>query len=65
MVQGVGEKKVKWAREFSCPHCGFQILIETGKIIEKPGIKAQFREYTDIKKSDQTKLESEKTDSDN
>lgn len=62
MVKGVGEKKVKFAAEISCPHCGFMISIETGKIIRKPSQKAEYEEYTDIKKSDQSKVASESGD---
>lgn len=61
-VKGVGEKKVKFASEFACPHCGFLVSVETGKIIKKQGIKPEYEEYMDIKKSEQTKLESETED---
>jgi len=63
MVKGVGEKKVKFAKEFPCLHCGFLISLEMGRMILKPGTKATVEEYIDIKKSDQTKLESETSDS--
>ena len=62
MVKGVGEKKVKFASEFPCPHCGFMISVETGKIIKTPGVKPEYEEYMDVKKSEQTKLESETED---
>lgn len=58
MVKGIGEKKVKFAAEIPCPHCGFMISIETGKIIRKPSQPAEYEEYTDIKKSDQSKVAS-------
>jgi len=60
MVEESGEKKVKVKREFPCPHCGFMITFEMGKFVLKPGTRAQTKEYVDIKKSDQSKLESEK-----
>lgn len=58
MVKGIGERKVKFAAEISCPHCGFMISIETGKIIKKPSQPAEYEEYTDVKKSDQSKVAS-------
>jgi len=59
MVKGIGEKKVKFAGEFECPHCGFMISVEAGKIIKKPAEPAEYEEYVDVKKSTQTKLEME------
>lgn len=58
MVKGEGEKKVKFAAEIICPHCGFMISVEAGKIVKKPPIKAETEQYVDVKKSSQTKLES-------
>ena len=62
MVQKIGEKKVKYANEFPCPHCGFMISLETGKIIKKLPQKGEAEEYVEIRKSEQTKLESETDD---
>ena len=59
MVKGEGEKKVKFAAEIKCPHCGFMIDVEAGKLIKKPSIRAETETFIDVKKSSQTKLESE------
>jgi len=55
MVEDQGEKKVKFSQEFKCPHCGFMITLETGKIILEKGTKAKTKDYTEIKKSEQSK----------
>ena len=59
MIKGEGLKKVKFAAEVKCPHCGFLLSVEAGKIIKKPSVKAETETYVDVKKSSQTKLESE------
>jgi len=55
MAEEQGEKKVKFAQEFKCPHCGFMVTLESGKIILEKGTKSKFKEYTEVKKSEQSK----------
>ena len=59
-MEETGEKRVDFKREFACPHCGFLISLEQGRLVIKPGTKAVTKEYIEVRKSDQTKLESEK-----
>lgn len=51
-----GERKVKFAGEFDCPHCGFRLKIEAGDIIETPAVAAVKKPYIDVTRSAQTKL---------
>jgi len=59
MVEEIGEKRVDFKREFPCPHCGFMVSVEQGKFIVKPGTKTQYKEYVEVRKSEQANLESE------
>ena len=59
MVETETEKRVDFKREFPCPHCGFLVSVEQGKMVIKPGTKAVTKEYIEVRKSEQTKLESE------
>jgi hypothetical protein len=58
-MEETGEKRVNFKREFPCPHCGFLISLESGKLVVRPGTKAETKEYIEIRKSEQTRLESE------
>jgi formylmethanofuran dehydrogenase subunit E len=58
-VKGKGEKKVKFAGEFECPHCGFLIALEAGKLVLELAVTAVTEDYFDVKKSSQTKLTDE------
>lgn len=53
---GDGEKKVRFASEFDCPHCGFKIKVEAGDIIKTPAVAAVKTPYLDVTRSTQTKL---------
>lgn len=46
-----------FAREFKCPHCGFFVEVESGRIVKTPAVKAEYEEYCNVKKSTQSRLE--------
>ena len=55
---GDGEKKIRFGSDIKCPHCGFFITVEAGKIIRKPATPAVVEEYLNVTKSIQTQLAS-------